>query len=150
MRRLFDNDSISSSYYTMHSNLNLNVFPSILYTLKLFKYQNYNYFSALLSCWFFFIIISVKNIKISLLFQYCWVKFQLKIQKYIYCFSIVELLVFLYHVIELRKDHCMTVDDGGPVPLCSVLIYNPFRRYEVGLFLIWFIIDWFVFNLFVV
>lgn len=46
--------------------------------------------------------------------------------------SLVELAFFLYHAIHLSQEHCMEVTDSGPVPYCSVLIYNPYRRYEVS------------------
>lgn len=45
--------------------------------------------------------------------------------------SIVEVSVFLYHVIDLTKNQGMTVTSSGPSPLCSALIYDPHRRYEV-------------------
>ncbi len=40
--------------------------------------------------------------------------------------------MFLYHVINLKVEHCIEIDAMGPVPMCSVLIYNPQRRYEVS------------------
>ena len=46
--------------------------------------------------------------------------------------SILELFVFLYHVVNLKNTRCLEIDAYGPVPTCSVLIYNPRRRYEVG------------------
>ena len=45
--------------------------------------------------------------------------------------SILELSVFLYHTIDLTNNHGMPVTSSGPSPLCSSLIYDPFRRYEV-------------------
>jgi len=48
--------------------------------------------------------------------------------------SIIELCVFLYYVIDLHKNYHKSITSGGPVPLCSVFIYNPFRRYEVWRF----------------
>ncbi len=45
--------------------------------------------------------------------------------------SILELCVFLYHVVNLKNTRCIEIDAHGPVPICSVLIYNPYRRYEV-------------------
>ena len=47
--------------------------------------------------------------------------------------SIAELSVFLYHVIDLTKNEGMKVTSSGPSPLCSWLIYDPYRRYEVSL-----------------
>ena len=46
--------------------------------------------------------------------------------------SILELLFFLYYSVHLSRKHCMEVTAGGPVPLCSALVYNPNRRYEVS------------------
>ena len=41
--------------------------------------------------------------------------------------SIAELVAFLYEVVRLKNDSCIDVDAAGPPPLCSPLIYNPYR-----------------------
>ena len=46
--------------------------------------------------------------------------------------SIVEITVFLYHTIDLTQNQEMPIQADGPSPLCSCLIYDPFRRYEVS------------------
>ena len=45
--------------------------------------------------------------------------------------SIIELSVFLYHTLDLANSYGLEVTSQGPSPLCSALIYDPFRRYEV-------------------
>ena len=47
--------------------------------------------------------------------------------------SVLELLVFLFHLVHMKKKHCIEIDDSGPVPICSIMIYNPKRRYEVDI-----------------
>ena len=42
--------------------------------------------------------------------------------------SIAELVAFLYEVVRLKNDSCIDVDAAGPPPLCSPLIYNPYRE----------------------
>jgi hypothetical protein len=49
--------------------------------------------------------------------------------------SMVELFLFLYEVVHLKNGHCIEVDANGPAPLCSSLIYNPYRRYEVSIYI---------------
>lgn len=46
--------------------------------------------------------------------------------------SLIELMVYLFHVIYLSQKYCMEFTASGPYPLCSVLIYDPERRYEVS------------------
>lgn len=43
--------------------------------------------------------------------------------------SILELCVFLYHVIDLHINFNKSETGDGPVPLCSIFIYNPYRRH---------------------
>ena len=50
----------------------------------------------------------------------------------IHTHSIVEITVFLYHTIDLTQNQDMPIQADGPSPLCSCLIYDPFRRYEVS------------------
>ena len=45
--------------------------------------------------------------------------------------SIAELVAFLYEVVRLKNDSCIDVDAAGPPPLCSPLIYNPYREIEM-------------------
>ena len=47
--------------------------------------------------------------------------------------SIAELVAFLYEVVRLKNDSCIDVDAAGPPPLCSPLIYNPYREIEMFL-----------------
>ena len=46
--------------------------------------------------------------------------------------SLVEIIVFTYHTIDLSQNHGEVVTSSGPVPYCSALIYSPYRRYEVS------------------
>ena len=48
---------------------------------------------------------------------------------FILTISLVEIIIFVYHTISLSHNHKIT--SSGPIPYCSVLMYNPFRRYEV-------------------
>eukprot|EP00094_Tigriopus_californicus_P005761 TCALIF_05554-PA protein Name:"Similar to rho Protein rhomboid (Drosophila melanogaster)" AED:0.34 eAED:0.34 QI:0/1/0.33/1/0/0.33/3/0/161 len=60
----------------------------------------------------------------------------------LYCkfaFSSLEIGVFLYHIIHLQAEHCLLIDDAGPAPICSALIYNPYRRYEVWRYISYFL-----------
>ena len=45
--------------------------------------------------------------------------------------SILELSLFVYEIVTLKDQFCIEVDASGPAPLCSPLIYNPYRRWEV-------------------
>ena len=47
---------------------------------------------------------------------------------FILAVSIAELVAFLYEVVRLKNDSCIDVDAAGPPPLCSPLIYNPYRK----------------------
>ena len=49
---------------------------------------------------------------------------------FILAVSIAELVAFLYEVLRLKNDSCIDVDAAGPPPLCSPLIYNPYRNGE--------------------
>lgn len=44
--------------------------------------------------------------------------------------TIIETAFFAYHSIHLSQNHGMQITWDGPVPYCSVLIYNPHRRWE--------------------
>ena len=48
--------------------------------------------------------------------------------------SIAELVAFLYEVVRLKNDSCIDVDAAGPPPLCSPLIYNPYREISRDVF----------------
>lgn len=48
--------------------------------------------------------------------------------------TLVETAFFVYHVIHLPSAHNLNVTWEGPVPYCSVLIYNPKRRWEIWRF----------------
>ncbi len=73
---------------------------------------------------------SVPYFIISIRFAQSNIKSYSSTIKYLFL-SILELCVFLYHVVNLRNHSCIEIDAYGPVPTCSVLIYNPYRRYEV-------------------
>ena len=45
-----------------------------------------------------------------------------------------ELVLFLVNAIQLTED-CQAVTWQGPMPMCSALIYNPYRRWEAWRFL---------------
>jgi len=45
-------------------------------------------------------------------------------------FSIIELSIFLYQTIDLATSQGQPVTSSGPSPICSSLIYDPYRRYE--------------------
>ena len=51
---------------------------------------------------------------------------------FILTISLVEIIVFAYHTIDLSQYHGEAVTSSGPVPYCSALIYNPYRRHEVS------------------
>jgi len=48
--------------------------------------------------------------------------------------STLELVLFLVNAIQLTED-CQAVTWQGPLPMCSALIYNPYRRWEAWRFL---------------
>ena len=64
--------------------------------------------------------------------------------------TLLELAIFIYHVIHL-PEHGQTVTWDGPVPYCSIFIYNPYRRYEAWRYLTYMLvhigIGHFVFNM---
>jgi hypothetical protein len=43
----------------------------------------------------------------------------------------LELGIFIYLSVHLTQEHGVDITWDGPVPYCSVLIYNPYRRWEV-------------------
>ena len=49
---------------------------------------------------------------------------------FIVAVSIAKLVAFLYKVVCLKNDSCIDVDAARPPPLCSPLIYNPYREEE--------------------
>lgn len=48
--------------------------------------------------------------------------------------TLIETGFFCYHAIHLSTNHNIHVTWDGPVPYCSVLIYNPHRRWEAWRF----------------
>ena len=44
--------------------------------------------------------------------------------------TILELGIYLYHVVHFPSVHGLPITWHGPVPYCSVLIYDPYRRWE--------------------
>lgn len=44
--------------------------------------------------------------------------------------SLLELGFFIYTSVKMPEDYGLTINWSGPVPYCSVLIYNPSRRFE--------------------
>ena len=48
--------------------------------------------------------------------------------------TVIETAFFLYHSIHLSTVHNMEITMDGPVPYCSMLIYNPHRRWEAWRF----------------
>jgi len=62
----------------------------------------------------------------------------------------LETAIFIYHVIHL-PEHGLVVTWDGPVPYCSIFIYNPDRRWEAWRFLTYMFvhigIGHFVFNM---
>lgn len=48
--------------------------------------------------------------------------------------TLVELGIFIFHCVHLSTVHGVPITWDGPVPYCSVLIYNPRRRYEAWRF----------------
>ncbi|TRY70811.1 hypothetical protein TCAL_10009 [Tigriopus californicus] len=65
--------------------------------------------------------------------------------------TLMELGIFIYHAVHLPRAHGLPMTWEGPVPYCSVLIYNPFRRWEAWRFLTYMFvhigIGHFVFNI---
>ena len=45
--------------------------------------------------------------------------------------TLIETIIFTYHCIHLSTEHGLTISWDGPVPYCSVLIYDPYKRYQV-------------------
>ena len=48
--------------------------------------------------------------------------------------TVIETAFFLYHSIHLSTVHNIPITMDGPVPYCSMLIYNPHRRWEAWRF----------------
>jgi len=48
--------------------------------------------------------------------------------------SLVELGIFVYHTIRIAEEKGWSTGINGPAPVTSVLIYNPYRRYEAWRF----------------
>ncbi len=65
--------------------------------------------------------------------------------------TLIETAFFIYVSVHLTKEHDVEITWNGPVPFCSVLIYNPVRRYEAWRFLTYMLIhigiSHFVFNM---
>ena len=65
--------------------------------------------------------------------------------------TLVETCFFTYHAIHLPSVHSMEMTWDGPVPYCSVLIYNPNRRWEAWRYITYMFvhigISHFVFNM---
>lgn len=65
--------------------------------------------------------------------------------------TVVETALFIYVSVHLSQVHGLEITWDGPVPYCSVLIYNPYRRYEAWRFLSYMLIHigigHFVFNM---
>ena len=63
----------------------------------------------------------------------------------------MELAFYLYLTLHLKYEHGLEITWDGPVPYCSVLIYNPERRYEAWRFITYMFvhigIGHFVFNM---
>ena len=38
--------------------------------------------------------------------------------------------VFIYHCVHLSTEHGQEITWSGPVPYCSIFIFDPYRRYE--------------------
>jgi len=49
--------------------------------------------------------------------------------------SILQLGFFVFHVHHLAEEHSEHVSWDGPAPLCSILIFNPEKRYQIWRFL---------------
>jgi len=65
--------------------------------------------------------------------------------------TVIETAFFLYHSIHLSTVHNIPITMDGPVPYCSMLIYNPHRRWEAWRFFTYMFvhigINHFVFNM---
>ena len=63
----------------------------------------------------------------------------------------LELGMFIYHVVHFPAEHDQPVTWDGPVPYCSVLIYNPNRRWEAWRYLTYMLVHigiaHFIFNM---
>ena len=63
----------------------------------------------------------------------------------------VELAIYLFHVVHFNTKHDMDITWHGPIPYCSVLIYNPYRRWEAWRYITYMFvhigISHFVFNM---
>ena len=44
--------------------------------------------------------------------------------------TILETAVFIYHCVHLSTEHDQEITWSGPVPYCSIFIFDPYRRYE--------------------
>ena len=66
--------------------------------------------------------------------------------------TILETACFTYHAVHLPRAHNQEITWEGPVPYCSVFIYNPHRRWEAWRFFTYMFvhigIGHFVFNMF--
>ena len=49
--------------------------------------------------------------------------------------SLVQLAFFIIHAVHLSQEHGLEISWGEPAPRCSMLIYNPYRRWEAWRFL---------------
>ena len=65
--------------------------------------------------------------------------------------TVIETCFFAYHCIHLSSEHNIEITWDGPVPYCSVLIYNPDRRWEAWRFITYMFvhigISHFIFNM---
>ena len=65
--------------------------------------------------------------------------------------TLIETAFFAYHSVHLSTQHGIPITWDGPVPYCSMLIYNPNRRWEAWRFLTYMFvhigITHFVFNM---
>ena len=45
--------------------------------------------------------------------------------------TLLETAIFTYHCIHLNTEHGLPITWNGPVPYCSVFIFDPYKRYQV-------------------
>ena len=45
--------------------------------------------------------------------------------------SLIQIVLFCIHAVHLAKDHGLSITWQDPAPRCSMLIYNPYRRWEL-------------------
>ena len=73
------------------------------------------------------------------------------IRPFIISVTAVELAIYLFHVVHFNTKHDMDITWHGPIPYCSVLIYNPYRRWEAWRYITYMFvhigISHFVFNM---